>query len=168
MSCSSNRVRAESQSEADDLGASAIQSAVFDPDFKLESNNSNEIYLEVNTEAFARALKSASVSCHAATRLAPPWPTQLTPLALCLQGSTEVSLKLTKKCGEGQSQTGKGARPCLTLTIKGASRFGRLVEITHDVGVKVKKAADMEAMKEPLCPVPDVSVTPPGPLKSKC
>lgn len=31
------------------------------------------------------------------------------------------------------------------------------MEIKHDVGVRVKKPADMEAMKEPLCPVPDVS-----------
>lgn len=28
--------------------------------------------------------------------------------------------------------------------------------ITHDIGVKVKKESEVEAMKEPLCPTPDV------------
>lgn len=47
----------------------ALQNSIFKIEtFRLESNSSNEIYLEVATDALARALKSAAVS----------------PLSLCL------------------------------------------------------------------------------------
>lgn len=39
------------------------QASIFDTDsFRLESNNNNEIYLEISTDALSRALKSATVS----------------------------------------------------------------------------------------------------------
>lgn len=37
--------------------------------------------------------------------------------------------------------------------------MGKRLEITQDVFVKVKKAQDVEQLKEPLCPVPDVSLS---------
>jgi len=35
--------------------------------------------------------------------------------------------------------------------------MGKRLEITQDVFVKVKKLEDVEQLKEPLCPAPDVS-----------
>lgn len=40
----------------------------------------------------------------------------------------------------------------------GQSRFGKKVEIVQDVAVRVKKAADIEQLTEPLCPAPEVRV----------
>ncbi|KAL8276507.1 hypothetical protein RQP46_011108 [Phenoliferia psychrophenolica] len=112
-----------------------IQASIFNIDtFRLESNSNNEIYLEVSTEALGRALKSAA-------------------------GATEVTIKLAKKGGTGPQGTGgKNARPVLSLGITSASKQGRSVTITHDVGVKVKKQSEVDALKEPLCPAPDVNI----------
>ncbi|GAA5929137.1 hypothetical protein JCM1841_005147 [Sporobolomyces salmonicolor] len=101
--------------------------------FRLESNNANEIYLEVSTDALARALKSA-------------------------QGATVATIKLAKKGGQGPSGTGKGAHPVLSLVVESASRMGKRLEITQDVFVKVKKAAEIALLKEPLCPEPEVQL----------
>ncbi|GAA5850543.1 hypothetical protein JCM5353_009029 [Sporobolomyces roseus] len=100
---------------------------------RLESNSSNEIYLEVATDALARALKSAA-------------------------GSTKATIKLAKKGGEGPQGTGKGAHPVLSIVIESASRMGKRLEITQDVFVKVKKLEDVEQLKEPLCPAPDAAL----------
>ncbi|GAA5878625.1 hypothetical protein JCM8547_003848 [Rhodosporidiobolus lusitaniae] len=99
--------------------------------FRLESNHQNEIYLEVSTDSLARALKSCS-------------------------GATVSTIKLAKKGGAGPNGTGKGAYPVLSLAIESSSRMGKRLEITQDVAVKVKKAAEIELLKEPLCPQPDV------------
>ncbi|GAA6035583.1 hypothetical protein JCM8097_004913 [Rhodosporidiobolus ruineniae] len=99
--------------------------------FRLESNHQNEIYLEVSTDSLARALKSCA-------------------------GATTVTIKLAKKGGSGPNGTGKGAYPVLSLAIESSSRLGKRLEITQDVAVKVKKAADIELLKEPMCPQPDV------------
>ncbi|GAA5833084.1 hypothetical protein JCM11251_006510 [Rhodosporidiobolus azoricus] len=99
--------------------------------FRLESNHQNEIYLEVSTDALARALKSCS-------------------------GATVATIKLAKKGGAGPNGTGKGAYPVLSLAIESSSRLGKRLEITQDVAVKVKKAAEIAELKEPLCPQPDV------------
>lgn len=100
--------------------------------FRLESNSANEIYLEVAPESLARALRSAV-------------------------GSTKASLRLLKKGGEGPNGTGKGAHPVLTVLIESASRMGKKLDITQDVFVKVKKAEDVQNLKEPLCPTPDAA-----------
>ncbi|GAA5905934.1 uncharacterized protein JCM6883_002497 [Sporobolomyces salmoneus] len=100
---------------------------------RLESNSSNEIYLEVATDALARALKSAA-------------------------GSTKSTIKLAKKGGEGPNGTGRGSHPVLSIDIESASRMGKKLEITQDVFVTVKKAQDVALLKEPLCPVPDAAL----------
>lgn len=85
--------------------------------FRLESNSSNEIYLEVATDALARALKSAAVC-----------PLHCRPLVSYLltsireQGSTKATIKLAKKGGEGPGGTGKGAHPVLSIVIESAVR----------------------------------------------
>ncbi|KAK4051962.1 Checkpoint protein hus1 [Microbotryomycetes sp. JL221] len=116
-------------------------SSIFDTEnLRLESNNNNEIYLEVSTDALARALKSAA-------------------------GATQVVIKLAKKPGLGPQGQPTAARPVLTLAISSASKAGRMLEITQDVAVRVKTLTEMQAMKEPLCPTPDVNILLP-PLSS--
>ena len=99
-------------------------------------------------------------------------------MSRCMQGSTKAKIKLAKKGGEGPGGTGKGAHPVLSIVIESAaglylrlsrpcaarltrdrlsqSRMGKRLEITQDVFVKVKKLEDVEQLKEPLCPAPDV------------
>ncbi|GAA5985845.1 hypothetical protein JCM11641_005318 [Rhodosporidiobolus odoratus] len=115
-----------------DGAGGGVQASVFDlASFRLESNHHNEIYLEVSTDSLARALKSCA-------------------------GATTAVIKLAKKGGAGPNGTGKGAFPVLSLAIESSSRLGKRLEITQDVAVKVKKAAEIELLKEPLCPTPDV------------
>ncbi|KDE06384.1 hypothetical protein MVLG_03291 [Microbotryum lychnidis-dioicae p1A1 Lamole] len=116
-----------------------------DHDFRLESNSNNEIYLEVSTEALAKALRSA-------------------------HGATEVTIKLAKKGGQGPDGSGKGARPVLTLSIKTISKGMNPTDISQDVGVRVRKAAEMDLLKEPLCPTPDINIMLPplATLKTIC
>jgi HUS1 checkpoint protein len=98
---------------------SALQSSIFDVDsFRLESNNENEIYLEISTDALSRALKSAVVSSRLASlRRKPRSFAILPPLT---QGATQVIIKLAKKGGQGPQGTGKGSHPVLTLSITSA------------------------------------------------
>ncbi|BGP49782.1 Checkpoint protein hus1 [Rhodotorula kratochvilovae] len=106
--------------------------SIFNPDtLRLDSNHNNEIYLEVSTDILAKALKSAT-------------------------DAIEVVIKLAKKGGRDGSGTGEGSYPVLSLAIQSASRLGKRVEITQDVPVLVKKAADIDQLKEPLCPPPEV------------
>ncbi|GAA6053127.1 hypothetical protein JCM3770_002866 [Rhodotorula araucariae] len=106
--------------------------SIFRPDtLRLESNHNNEIYLEVTTDLLAKALKSAA-------------------------SASEVVIKLAKKGGRGPGGMGEGSYPVLSLAIKSSSRLGKPLEITQDVAVKVKKAAEIDQLKEPLCPPPEV------------
>ncbi|GAA5941596.1 hypothetical protein JCM3775_005121 [Rhodotorula graminis] len=100
---------------------------------RLESNHQNEVYLEVSTDLLAKALKSAS-------------------------GATDVVIKLAKKGGSGPGGTGEGSYPVLSLVVRSSSRLGKRLEITQDVAVKVMKAAEMDQLKEPLCPTPQVAL----------
>ncbi|GAA6023942.1 hypothetical protein JCM8202_001300 [Rhodotorula sphaerocarpa] len=110
-------------------------SSLFDAEtLRLDSNHHNEIYLEVSLDALSRALKST----HDATR---------------------VTIKLAKKGGSGPQGTGEGSYPALSIQIESSSRLGKKLEIVQDVGVRVKKAADIELLKEPLCPAPEVIIT---------
>ncbi|CEQ41596.1 SPOSA6832_03315 [Sporobolomyces salmonicolor] len=137
-----------------------VQNSIFKLDtFRLESNNANEIYLEVSTDALARALKSAQVIMPLSSRTSAEQarPTFLF-VVLRRQGATVATIKLAKKGGQGPSGTGKGAHPVLSLVVESASRMGKRLEITQDVFVKVKKAAEIALLKEPLCPEPEVQL----------
>ncbi|GAA98038.1 uncharacterized protein L969DRAFT_102273 [Mixia osmundae IAM 14324] len=64
------------------------------------------------------------------------------------QGATEAVIRLTKK----------GATPILSLAIKSASHTGKAIDILQEISVRVLKQADMDNLKEPLCPDPDVTL----------
>ncbi|BGO95559.1 hypothetical protein NBRC10512_007817 [Rhodotorula toruloides] len=98
---------------------------------RVESNNNNEIYLQLSLDHLAKALRSAS-------------------------GATQVTAKLAKR--GGNQGKGDGAYPVLSLVIESSSRLGKRLEITQDVAVKVLKTDDLKELKEPLCPQPEVIV----------
>lgn len=110
-------------------------SSLFDLDsLRLDSNHHNEIYLEVSLDALSRALRSTN-------------------------GATRVTIKLAKKGGSGPQGSGEGSYPVLSICVESSSRFGKKVEIVQDVAVRVKKAADIEQLTEPLCPAPEVIIS---------
>jgi HUS1 checkpoint protein len=72
------------------------------------------------------------------------------PLLHVLKSATsspEVVTKLAKRNGV----------PCLSFDLSLQSKQGKEVKITHDVKIMVMKPAEVELIKEPLCPAPDVS-----------
>ncbi|GAA5882598.1 hypothetical protein JCM3774_002736 [Rhodotorula dairenensis] len=112
-----------------------VTASLFDLDsLRLDSNHHNEIYLEVSLDALSRALKST-------------------------YGATRVTIKLAKKGGSGPQGTGEGSYPVLSICVESSSRLGKKVEIVQDVAVRVKKAADLEQLTEPLCPAPEVIIS---------
>lgn len=82
---------------------------------RVESNNNNEIYLQLSLDHLAKALRSASVS--------PPSFRSEGPSAhLCVrqQGATQVTAKLAKR--GGNQGKGDGAYPVLSLVIESSVR----------------------------------------------
>lgn len=59
----------------------------------------------------------------------------------------EIIMKLAKKHDAA----------VLSFEILGASRMGRRVRVEHDVRIEVLKPGEVARLKEPLCPMPDVS-----------
>ena len=101
-------------------------------DYRIQSNANNEINLLLSPEALLQALKSA-------------------------QSGSEVVMKLAKKHGhavlafEIALALGGGGGGGLS-----AFASGRRAQLAHDVLIDVLRPADMEKLKEPLCPEPDV------------
>lgn len=51
----------------------------------------------------------------------------------------------------------KNDHAALSFEIAGMTGGGRHVKVAHDVKIDVMKPGDVERLKEPLCPEPDVS-----------
>lgn len=58
-------------------------------------------------------------------------------------------MKLAKKNGQA----------VLSFEINGLTRVGRKVRVAHDVKIEVMRPVDVERLREPLCPEPDVRST---------
>ncbi|KAI0058796.1 cell cycle checkpoint [Artomyces pyxidatus] len=70
-------------------------------------------------------------------------------------GAEEVVMKLAKKRDV----------PVLSFEIFGATRMGRRVKVAHDVRIEIMKPGDVERLKEPMCPEPDVHILLPSLVK---
>jgi len=69
----------------------------------------------------------------------------------------EVVMKLAKK----------NDMAVLTFEVAESTMMGRRVNVKHDVKIEVLKPGDVERLKEPMCPQPDVSpicISPEGPV----
>lgn len=51
----------------------------------------------------------------------------------------------------------KNDQAVLSFEIIGATNLGRRVQVTHDVKIEVLRPTDVEKLREPMCPEPDVS-----------
>ncbi|CAE6510907.1 unnamed protein product [Rhizoctonia solani] len=79
------------------------------------------------------------------------------PLSQALRSASaaqDVIVKLAKK----------NDQPVFSFEAQTESRQGKKMLVTHDVRITVMKAADIEQVKEPLCPPPDLHIILP-PLK---
>ncbi|KAI8802434.1 checkpoint protein Hus1/Mec3 [Cladochytrium replicatum] len=99
-------------------------------DYRVESANNNEIWLDVSCENMVRALKSSTQSVNGAG--APP----------------SVVMKLTKKDN----------LPILSLVITALTRTGKGISLVQDVPVHVLNKAESDAFKEPMVPEPQVHI----------
>ena len=98
--------------------------------YRIQSNSNNEITVGLTTEALLGALKSAAASSSST----PSFDTD------------EVVMKLAKKTDQA----------LLSFEISGQTRVGHRLRVAHDVKIEVMRPADVEKLKEPLCPEPDV------------
>jgi HUS1 checkpoint protein len=82
----------------------------------------------------SEALLSALKSCQPSTTTNSSFETE------------EVVVKLAKKSDQA----------VLSFEISGATNVGRAVQVTHDVKIEVLRPTDVEKLREPMCPEPDV------------
>ncbi|KAJ7765897.1 checkpoint protein Hus1/Mec3 [Mycena maculata] len=103
--------------------------------YRIQSNASNVITMALSSEALLATLKSASTSSKSAS-------------AASSYEAEEIVMKLAKKNNQA----------VLSFEISGMTRQGRKVRVAHDVKIDVMKPADVENLKEPMCPEPDVHI----------
>ncbi|PPQ83987.1 hypothetical protein CVT25_000533 [Psilocybe cyanescens] len=94
--------------------------------------------MALSSEALLGALKSASSSASSSSAAA----------ASSAFDAEEVVMKLAKKNDQA----------LLSFELKGHSRTGQQIRVAHDVKIEVMKPADVDKMKEPLCPKADLLI----------
>jgi HUS1 checkpoint protein len=105
--------------------------------YRIQSNAANMITLSLPTSALLSVLKSASPSSSSNTTGE--------------METEEVVVKLAKKNDQA----------VLSFEIARTSRVGRKLRVGHDVRIEVLKLGDVERLREPLCPEPDVRLNHP-------
>lgn len=93
--------------------------------------------MTLSTEALLSALRSSSSSASSASAAASILPTY---------DADELVMKLAKKNDQA----------VLSFEMFGVSRTGRKVRVTHDVRIDVMRPTEVDKLREPLCPEPDV------------
>ncbi|KAL7420160.1 DNA damage checkpoint control protein [Cryptotrichosporon argae] len=122
---------------------SSCQTTLFSG-YRIESNNDNEIWLEVNLDALIRVLRSADTSAGISSEGNRNNATALS--------EAEVTLKLQKN----------GRQPVWQFEIRGKSLHGKDVEIKHDINVAILSSKRQGELLEPMCPPPDIHIVMPN------
>lgn len=107
--------------------------------YRIQSNANNQITVALSTEALLSSLRSSSASASstaAASSILPAYD------------ADELVMKLAKKNDQA----------VLSFEMFGVSRSGRKVRVTHDVRIEVMRPAEVDKLREPLCPEPDVHI----------
>lgn len=112
---------------------SQIRTIALFTDYRIQSNADNQISLLLSTEALLHVLRSAESSSNA------------DDIVMKLAKKRDVAVLSFEILGAG---TGAAAGA-------GASTGGGM-KVTHDVRIEVLKPAEVERLREPLCPEPDV------------
>ncbi|EIW83682.1 cell cycle checkpoint [Coniophora puteana RWD-64-598 SS2] len=107
--------------------------------YRIQSNANNQITMILATDALLQALRSSSTSAATSSVAAAVLPTY---------DSDEVVMKLAKKHDQA----------VLAFEMLGISRTGRKIRVAHDVRVDVMRPSDVDRLREPLCPEPDVHI----------
>ncbi|EGN99302.1 hypothetical protein SERLA73DRAFT_182231 [Serpula lacrymans var. lacrymans S7.3] len=107
--------------------------------YRIQSNADNQITVTISTEALLSALRSSSSSAASSIVAAAILPTY---------DADEVVMKLAKKNDQA----------VLSFEMFGTSRTGRKVRVAHDVRIEVMRPVEVEKLREPLCPEPDVHI----------
>ncbi|KAL1408920.1 Checkpoint protein hus1 [Vanrija albida] len=112
--------------------------------YRIESNANNEIWLEINLDAFLKVLKSADTTSGSAGDNPRQNATSLT--------DSDVMLKLNKR----------DSRAIWAFDIKGKNQSGHMMHITHEVAVHIITSRRQSELNEPLCPPPDIHLVLPN------
>ncbi|KIJ62874.1 hypothetical protein HYDPIDRAFT_30017 [Hydnomerulius pinastri MD-312] len=107
--------------------------------YRIQSNADNKITVSLSTEALLSALRSSSSSASSSSIAAAILPTY---------DADELVIKLAKKNDQA----------VLSFEMFGVSRTGRKVRVAHDVRIDVMRPTEVEKLREPRCPDPDVHV----------
>ncbi|ETW82603.1 hypothetical protein HETIRDRAFT_57794 [Heterobasidion irregulare TC 32-1] len=121
---------------------SQIRTIALFTDYRIQSNADNQISLLLSTEALLHALRSSESSSNA------------DDIVMKLAKKRDVAVLSFEILGAG---TGAAAGA-------GASTGGGM-KVTHDVRIEVLKPAEVERLREPLCPEPDIHILLPPLLK---
>lgn len=105
--------------------------------YRIQSNADNKITMSLSTEALLSALRSSSSSASSSSIAAAILPTH---------DADELVMKLAKKNDQA----------VLSFEMLGVSRTGRKVRVAHDVRIDVMRPSEVDKLREPLCPEPDV------------
>jgi len=105
--------------------------SLFD-NYRIQSNDHNEITVALGSEALLGALRSASTSAASGSSF----------------NTEEIVMKLARKNDQA----------LLSFEIYGQTRVGNKMRVAHDVRIQVMKPVDVAKLSEPLCPEPDVCV----------
>ncbi|KAI0658275.1 cell cycle checkpoint [Cubamyces menziesii] len=105
-------------------------------DYRIQSNSNNEITISMSSEALLAALRSAAASSTAQNS------------STSFTTDTQVTMKLAKK----------GDKSVLSLEITGLTPMARAMTVVQHIVIDVVKHADVERLKEPMCPEPDVHI----------
>ncbi|KAL7413406.1 cell cycle checkpoint [Mrakia frigida] len=100
--------------------------------YRIESNQNNEIHLSTSISDLLSVLNSASA----------------------MQGKGEVVVKLAKRPVGEQGHL----KPVLIWEIGGDTKRGRPPRLIHEHHIKVLKPNEIELLREPLCPEPDIHI----------
>ncbi|KLO17351.1 cell cycle checkpoint [Schizopora paradoxa] len=116
--------------------------------YKIQSNAANVISLGLSPDALLQALRSASPSSSSNSSSAVDGGGVGAYASI---GASEVVMRLAKKRGQ--------AVLSLEIIFDGGSGNGSgKVVVSHDVLIDVLKPAEMERVKEPMCPEPDIHI----------
>ncbi|KAF8839511.1 cell cycle checkpoint [Paxillus ammoniavirescens] len=107
--------------------------------YRIQSNAENKITVTLSTEALLSALRSSSSSASSSSTAAAIMPTY---------DAEELVMKLAKKNDQAM----------LSFEMFGVSRTGRKVRVAHDVRIDVMQPAEVEKLREPLCPDPEATI----------
>ncbi|KAG9316067.1 cell cycle checkpoint [Chiua virens] len=110
-----------------------------DPLLDLRSNAENKITVSLSTEALLSALRSSSASASSSSIAAAILP---------MHEGDELVMKLAKKNDQA----------VLSFEMFGVTRSGRKVRVAHDVRIDVMRPSEVDKLREPLCPEPDVTI----------